>query len=299
MTSVPASLADQTFGSSFELAALTILIASRIDLDMSTMLSRRSPATRSTACQVNPETKVGMSFLSICRAAHPNTRCTSSPGQAPHRVQDHSAVAMPLPLPKSIARSWHPVLNNSNCRMSPAIATISSGGELESFLVSAIASSFICVLGVPSMLASSLPGIWPPFMEGPDSLPVIYLVGSVGTGKKSIADRLRQADSPTEQDIWQVDTRYYTADVRLQCLDASSPAPQQEAEALVLVCSADSRDTFQACTAWQESNAVSSEIQLCVLNKRDLVSAEGGPEHLPDCQRWCQQHSFELVEVRR
>ena len=39
MTSVPASLADQTSGSTLELAALTILIASRIDLDMSTMLS--------------------------------------------------------------------------------------------------------------------------------------------------------------------------------------------------------------------------------------------------------------------
>ena len=49
ITSVPASLADQTSSSSPELAAVTILLASRTILDMSTMLSSpvRGQATTS------------------------------------------------------------------------------------------------------------------------------------------------------------------------------------------------------------------------------------------------------------
>ena len=54
ITSVPASLADEMSSSLPELAALTILIASRTTLDMSTMLSCH---TRSTACYVHPETE--------------------------------------------------------------------------------------------------------------------------------------------------------------------------------------------------------------------------------------------------
>ena len=134
-------------------------------------------------------------------------------------------------------------------------------------------------------------------MEGQDRLPVISLVGSGGVGKRSIAARLRQAGDGAEQDIWQIDTRYYTADVLLCCTDTASAAPQNEPEALVLVCTADSRDTFLACKGWQEKAGVTCEIQLCVINKRDLLPADEAPHFLPACQLWCQQQGFELVEV--
>ena len=134
-------------------------------------------------------------------------------------------------------------------------------------------------------------------MEGQECLPVIHIVGTAGTGKTRIAARLCQSGNSEEQDIWRVDTRYYTADVRLVCLDTSSAATGHEPEAVVLVCSADSRDSFRACAAWQEASGISSEIQLCVINKCDLVSADSSPPYLPDCQQWCQQQGFEVVEV--
>ena len=135
-------------------------------------------------------------------------------------------------------------------------------------------------------------------MEGQDCLPVICIVGTAGAGKTRIAARLCQSGNSEEQDIWQVDTRYYTADVRLVCLDTGSATTEHDPEAVVLVCSADSRDSFLACTAWQEAGGISSEIQLCIINKRDLVSADSSPDYLPDCQQWCQQQGFEVVEVR-
>ena len=46
--------------------------------------------------------------LRVCKAAHSSTRCMLSSVQWPHSMQAPSALATPMPLPRSNGRPWHP-----------------------------------------------------------------------------------------------------------------------------------------------------------------------------------------------
>ena len=218
-----------------------------------------------------------MSSLSICRAAHWYTRCVLSPGQAPHRVQDHSAVAMPLPLPKSIARLWHPVLNDSNCRL-PLRPTPIEGGELESFLVSA------------NQLPQASSACW--------ACPACWLQVCLASGLHSWKDQTA-SQSYTWWDLWELARRASPIDCVRQIVrqsrtsGRSTPDTTQRTSACSVLTQAhlhhSKKQRLLSSSAQRTAGTrsrhaqpgrrampFSSEIQLCVLNKRDLVSAEGG-----------------------
>ena len=144
----------------------------------------------------------------------------------------------------------------------------------------------------------------------------VLLVGPRQVGKYTLAKRLLQPAAAREdadgQEIWHLDTKYYSADVSIHRSHPSGHAYQQatDSQGIVLVFAADSETSFQAVSQWAEQLPSSAgEIKLCVANKADTIAAQqtGACElaeselrrssWLTSAIMWCAEHQYEYIEA--
>ena len=144
----------------------------------------------------------------------------------------------------------------------------------------------------------------------------ILLVGPCQVGKYTLAKRLLQPATGAEEDadgqqLWHLDTKYYTTDVSIHRSHPSDHAYQQaiDSQGIVLVFAADSEASFQAVSQWAEQLPSSAgEIKLCVANKADTIAAQ----HTSACEQkvklrhsswltsaivWCAENQYEYIEA--
>ena len=144
----------------------------------------------------------------------------------------------------------------------------------------------------------------------------ILLVGPCQVGKYALAKRLLQPAISAEKDadgqqLWHLDTKYYTTDVSIHRSHPSDHAYQQaiDSHGIVLVFAADSEASFQAVSQWAEQLPSSAgEIKLCVANKADTIAAQ----HTGACEQkvelwhsswltsaimWCAENQYEYIEA--
>ncbi|KAL3135741.1 hypothetical protein ABBQ38_006210 [Trebouxia sp. C0009 RCD-2024] len=144
----------------------------------------------------------------------------------------------------------------------------------------------------------------------------VLLVGPHQVGKYTLATRLLQPATAAEkhancQQLWHLDTKYYTTDVSLQRSHPSEDAYQlaTDSQGIVLVFAADSESSFQAVSQWAEQLPSSvGDVRLCVANKVDKVADQcsGAGEHKAELQRsswldaaiiWCAENQYEYIEA--
>ena len=74
--------------------------------------------------------------------------------------------------------------------------------------------------------------------------------------------------------VWDIDTRYYTAQVALREVGLRDDVtPDQGCEALVLVFSMNKEDTFVSIANWIKANRIELDsfgVRICVANKYDI-----------------------------
>lgn len=131
----------------------------------------------------------------------------------------------------------------------------------------------------------------------------VLVLGSDGVGKFALVRGLRASPITRNEDgVYQLtlDTKYYTADVLLCCVDPEY-TPNTDYEALVLVFDAFDPSTFDAVRSWSESHDVSrAEVKLVVANKVDKLELTGSVARQPwldDAISWCCDNAFEFVEA--
>ena len=144
----------------------------------------------------------------------------------------------------------------------------------------------------------------------------VLLVGPRQVGKYTLAKRLLQPATADDKDadgqqLWHLDTKYYTTDVSIHRSHPSDHAYQQatDSQAVVLVFAADSEPSFQAVSHWAEQLPSSAgEIRLCVANKADAIATQhaGACEQSTELQRsswltsammWCTENHYEYIEA--
>lgn len=144
----------------------------------------------------------------------------------------------------------------------------------------------------------------------------VLLVGPRQVGKYTLAKRLLQPATAAGKDadgqqLWHLDTKYYTTDVSIHRAHPSDHAYQQatDSQGIVLVFAADSELSFQAVSQWAEQLPSSAgEIKLCVANKADTIAAEhtGACEQQSELRHsswltsaimWCAEHQYEYIEA--
>ena len=144
----------------------------------------------------------------------------------------------------------------------------------------------------------------------------VLLLGPCQVGKYTLATRLLQPATIAEKDadcqqLWHLDTKYYTTDV---CIHRSQPCDRayeqaKDSQAIVLVFAADSESSFQMVSQWAEQLPSSAcEIKLCVANKADAIAAQhiGAGEQQAELRRsswltsaivWCAEKQYEFIEA--
>ena len=144
----------------------------------------------------------------------------------------------------------------------------------------------------------------------------ILFVGAQQVGKYSLVSRLlcptTAADKDSDQQqLWHLDTKYYTTDVSIHRLRPSEDALQTAADSqgLVLVFAAESEASFLAVSQWAEQlPSAAGEIRLCIANKADSILLRGNnatgqqaqlqrSSWLDAASVWCAEHQFEYIEV--
>lgn len=137
-------------------------------------------------------------------------------------------------------------------------------------------------------------------------LPVLAVVGAPSVGKKAVLSRVIgvpcEAATSSNTVIWNIDTRYYTADVSCLIAEPHQAARADEYEAVILVFAADQQPSFLACKQWAvQADLSRAELKLCISNKSDRLSVSEDslqrPPWLEDCKEWCCQEFFEFIEV--
>lgn len=142
------------------------------------------------------------------------------------------------------------------------------------------------------------------------------LVGAHQVGKYTLATRLLQpaiaaGKGADCQQLWHLDTKYYTTDVSLHRSHPSDQAYQLAAtsQGIVLVFAADSEPSFQAVRQWAEQLPSSvGEVRLCVANKADAIADQcsSDAEQREELQRsswlnaamtWCAENQYEYIEA--
>ena len=140
-------------------------------------------------------------------------------------------------------------------------------------------------------------------------------MGAEQVGKYSLVRRLLLPANATDkasdtQQLWHLDTKYYTTDVSVQRSIPTEEAHQLAADVqgLVLVFAANSEASFTAIKQWAEQQPSSiSEIKLCVANKADAIAANhASAEQAAVMQRtgwldaamlWCAENQLEYIEA--
>ena len=144
----------------------------------------------------------------------------------------------------------------------------------------------------------------------------VLVVGTPLVGKYTLTSRLirpakalsKQSDS---KQLWQLDTKYYTAAVNIRRLPPSDEAHQLAVSSpgLVLVFNANLESSFLTVSKWAEQLPSSvADVRLCVANKVDqlLKQTESTAQAAPDLQRsswlqdattWCAKNQFEYIET--
>ena len=144
----------------------------------------------------------------------------------------------------------------------------------------------------------------------------ILLLGPPQVGKHTLSQRLLQPATAAEkeadcQQLWHLDTKYYSTDVSIHRAHPSDHAHQLAADSqgIVLVFAADSETSFRAVSQWAEQLPSSvGEVKLCVANKADAIAVQhkGACEPKAELQRsswlsaatvWCAEHQYEYIEV--
>lgn len=144
----------------------------------------------------------------------------------------------------------------------------------------------------------------------------VLLVGSRQVGKHTLAKRLLQPATAADKDadgqqLWHLETKYYTTDVSIHRSSPSDYAYQQatDSQGVVLVFAADSEASFQDVSQWAEQLPTSAgEIKLCVANKADTIAAQhtGSCEQKVELRRsswltsaimWCADNQYEYIEA--
>lgn len=139
-------------------------------------------------------------------------------------------------------------------------------------------------------------------------VPTLTIAGAAGVGKKSIAARLLGLAHGQEISLpctWQLDTKYYTADVQIEVAIVSHDEPCRssqvaDSEALLLVFDVTTEDSMDTIQKWMESlDSNIPEVCLMLANRMDLLAtgssaSEGWHEQAQD---WCCQNLFEYIEV--
>lgn len=144
----------------------------------------------------------------------------------------------------------------------------------------------------------------------------ILLVGPHQVGKYTLATRLLQPATAAQkhadrQQLWHLDTKYYTTDVSLRRSHPSQHAYQLAAnsQGIVLVFAADSEASFQTVSQWAEQLPSSvGDVRLCVANKVDKVADQCScaGEQKAELQRsswldaaimWCAENQYEYIQV--
>ena len=142
----------------------------------------------------------------------------------------------------------------------------------------------------------------------------VLIIGESGVGKQALIKRIlsRSSLSSVQQkgkQLWYLDTKYYTAQVRV---DQGLPTPDTYARAatcggLVLVFAANQESSFLAVKEWAEQlPSDSADVRLCIANKVDrCLSPDCSPQE-PRLQhsawrqqaaQWCADSLFEYIEV--
>lgn len=144
----------------------------------------------------------------------------------------------------------------------------------------------------------------------------ILVVGAQQVGKYSLVSRLlcpiTAADKDSDkQQLWHLDTKYYTTDVSIHRLHPSQNALETAAscQGLVLVFTAETEASFSVVSQWAEQlPSTVGEIRLCVANKVDAIALQGNdaPGQQAMLQRsswldavsvWCAENQFEYIEA--
>lgn len=154
----------------------------------------------------------------------------------------------------------------------------------------------------------------------------VLVAGAAAVGKATLLHSLQAVPcgahaSQTGLYELRLDTKYYTADLVVQCVDlpssTASPAQSDQLQALVLVVDAESRSSYQAALSFHKSlDEREFDIQLLVANKLDKFLVQqpppqqqdnGGstaaalarqrPAWLEDARTWCYSNGFEYIEA--
>lgn len=140
----------------------------------------------------------------------------------------------------------------------------------------------------------------------------VLIVGEAGVGKQSLVNRLlnsKAADRKTplkQQQQWDLDTKYYTAQVLVECqLPTEQAAPAAATcGGLVLVFAADQKSSFHAVRDWVEHLPSDvADVRLCIANKIDKLVRPDCPQQvqrstlLAEAVQWCADSLFEYIEV--
>ncbi|KDD76715.1 hypothetical protein H632_c129p1 [Helicosporidium sp. ATCC 50920] len=138
------------------------------------------------------------------------------------------------------------------------------------------------------------------------TLPEAWVVGFSGVGRTFVADQILQTSypSPSSDSIWNVDTKYYKANVRVCQIHLDNPPQDRTPEAVVLVVDAtDPRVNADRLTDWwARSNASEEAVRLLVANhvQQPPSDAKEAREHavrLADLEAWCHAELVEYVEL--
>lgn len=143
----------------------------------------------------------------------------------------------------------------------------------------------------------------------------ILIVGQADVGKRALMGRLlhietSESGGPLKQpQQWNLDTKYYTAQVLVDCQMPTDEAASAAATCggLVLVFAADQQSSFNAVRDWvgQLPSDV-ADVRLCIANKVDKLLKHSCHCEQPAVQRtplldeavqWCADNLFEYIEV--
>lgn len=143
----------------------------------------------------------------------------------------------------------------------------------------------------------------------------ILIVGQTDVGKRALMGRLlhsktSEGGGPLKQpQQWNLDTKYYTAQVVVDCQTLTDEAASAAAicGGLVLVFAADQQSSFNAVKDWVEQLPSDvADVRLCIANKIDKLLKHSCHCEQPAVQRtplldqavqWCADNLFEYVEV--
>lgn len=138
------------------------------------------------------------------------------------------------------------------------------------------------------------------------SLPQVFVVGDGGVGKSFVLERILglAGTEGTDEAIWNADTKYYSADVRLNTMDAVEVGQSgPSCDAVVMVFNAGDAHTSESVKVWwRQANVDDDAVRIMVANHVAPLPSSGtlrseSAAQLRHVEEWCHSELVEFLEM--